>query len=150
MGPFTTSSQWTLTRARRCRSDPLRSHSWRGGRGGRTPAPPRQNAATRSIVVRIDYKGRSVLFTGDRVGKRLTDDDGACKDAEKVMVDRHTGGEVSIKADVLVASHHGGNNGSAACFIQAIDPQFVIFASRSAHQHPRRPQRIGSSPTAST
>jgi competence protein ComEC len=89
-----------------------------------------------SIVVRLDYRGRSVLFTGDTVGRRLTDDDDACKDAEKVMVDRHNAGEVSLKSDVLIAAHHGANNGSAACFIAAVDPQFVIFSAGHAHQHP--------------
>jgi beta-lactamase superfamily II metal-dependent hydrolase len=48
------------------------------------PGPtPAERANAISIVVRLDYKGRSVLFTGDTVGKRLTDDDQACKDAEK-------------------------------------------------------------------
>ena len=99
-------------------------------------ASERANAI--SIVVRLEYKGRSILFTGDTVGKRLTDDDLACKDAEKIMVDRHNVGTVSLKADVLVASHHGGNNGSATCFIQAIAPQFVIFSSGHAHGHPTK------------
>jgi competence protein ComEC len=94
----------------------------------------RRNAI--SVVVRLEYRGRSVLFTGDTVGGRLTDFDDACKDAEKVMVDRHNAGQVSLKADVLIASHHGGNNGSATCFIQAIDPQFVVFSSGHDHQHP--------------
>ena len=94
----------------------------------------RRNAI--SVVVRLDYRGRSVLFTGDTVGKRLSDGDEACKDAEKVMVDRHTAATVSLKADVLIASHHGGNNGSATCFIAAIDPQFVVFSSGHDHQHP--------------
>jgi competence protein ComEC len=96
----------------------------------------RSNAT--SIVVRLNYKGRSLLFTGDTVGKRLTDPDDACKDAEKVMVHRHNAGEVSLKADVLVASHHGANNGSAACFIEAVDPQFVIFPAGYGHEHPTK------------
>ena len=101
------------------------------------PGPTESEAANAiSVVVRLEYKGRSVLFTGDTVGRRLKDPDDACKDAEKVMVDRHNAGAVSLKSDVLVASHHGGNNGSATCFIGAIDPQFVIFSSGSIHQHP--------------
>ena len=40
-----------------------------------------------SIVARLEYMGSSILFTGDTIGKRLTDDDMACKDAEKAMVD---------------------------------------------------------------
>jgi hypothetical protein len=64
--------------------------------------------------------------TADTVGRRLGDDDTACKDAEKVMVDRHNAGQAPLASDVLVAPHHGGNNGSSACFIQAVAPQFVV------------------------
>ena len=94
----------------------------------------RRNAI--SIVLRLEYRGRSVLFTGDTVGRRLTDDDDACKDAEKIMGDRHNAGQVSLKSDVLIAAHHGANNGNATCFIEAIDPQFVIFSAGHDHQHP--------------
>jgi competence protein ComEC len=97
-------------------------------------ASERRNAI--SVVVRLEYRGRSVLFTGDTVGRRLTDPDSGCKDAEKVMVDRHNAGQVSLKSDVVIASHHGGNNGSASCFIAAIDPQFVVFSAGHDHQHP--------------
>jgi len=99
----------------------------------------RRNAL--SIVVRLDYKGRSVLLTGDTVGRRLTDPDTACKDAEKAMVDNHQAGRVSLKADVMIAPHHGGNNGSSRCFIQAVgspasssSPQVTTTSIR-----PRRP-----------
>ena len=50
------------------------------------------------------------------------------------MVDRAT--DLSLKSDVLTASHHGGNNASATCFIQAIQPQFVVFSAGHDHQHP--------------
>jgi beta-lactamase superfamily II metal-dependent hydrolase len=94
----------------------------------------RRNAI--SVVIRLAYRGRSVLFTGDTVGRRLDDDDTACKDAEQVMVNRHTAGTVLLTSDVLVASHHGANNGSATCFIEAIDPDFAIFSAGHDHQHP--------------
>jgi beta-lactamase superfamily II metal-dependent hydrolase len=97
-------------------------------------ASERRNAI--SVVVRLDYRGRSILFTGDTVGRRLTDLDDACKDAESVMVDRHNAGTVALKADVLIASHHGANNGSSACFLKAIAPQFVVFSSGHDYQHP--------------
>lgn len=87
-----------------------------------------------SIVVRLDYQGSSVLFTGDTVGRRKTDPDTACKDAEKVMVDRQA--QVPIASDVLIVPHHGGNNASATCFILAVDPTFVIFPAGHAHDHP--------------
>jgi competence protein ComEC len=45
---------------------------------------------------------------------------------------------VSLKADVLIAPHHAGNNGSSTCFMQAVDPQFVIFSAGHDHGHPSR------------
>ncbi len=86
--------------------------------------------------MRLKYRGRSILFTGDTVGRRLDDHDHACKDAEQVMVECHGAGQVLLKSDVLLASHHGANNGNATCFIEAVDPQFVIFSSGHDHQHP--------------
>jgi len=99
------------------------------------PSPSEQRNVV-SVVARLEYRGRSVLFTGDTIGRRLTAPDDACTDAEKVMVERHEAGAVPLTSDVLVAAHHGGNNGSAACFIEAVDPQFVIFSAGHAHGHP--------------
>ena len=47
----------------------------------------RRNAI--SIVVGLEYRGHSVLFTGDTVGRRTDDLPNACKDAEKIIVGRH-------------------------------------------------------------
>ena len=91
-----------------------------------------------SIVARLDYEGGSVLFSGNTVGRRKDDDPPACKDAEKVMVDRHDAGEVSLESDVMIAPHHGGNNGSATCFIDKVDPEFVIFSAGHQYQHPTK------------
>lgn len=43
---------------------------------------------------------------------------------------------VPLKSDVIVASHHGGNNGNARCFIEAVDPDFVIFSAGHNYHHP--------------
>ena len=95
-----------------------------------------------SIVARLHYDGRSVLFTGDTIGRRKTDEDGACKNAEEFMV--ANSGNVPIRSNVLIAPHHGGNNGSSACFIAAVFggpgervvPRYVVFPSGHAHGHP--------------
>lgn len=91
-----------------------------------------------SIVARLDYRGGSILFTGDTVGRRKSDPNTACKDAEKLMVDNHNAGIVSLKADAMTAPHHGGNNGSSKCFIEAVDPEFVIFSAGHDHEHPTK------------
>lgn len=100
---------------------------------GTGPTPSELRNAI-SIVVRLEYQGKSVLFTGDTVGRRLGDPDTACKDAEKAMVDNVS--NVPIRSDVMIAPHHGGNNGNSACFIAAVDPEFVIFSAGHRHDHP--------------
>ncbi len=82
-----------------------------------------------SIVVRLAYRGNSVLFTGDTVGRRIGDDHSACKDAEAFMFENSA--HVPIRSDVLIAPHHGGDNGSSNCFIVAVDPEFVVFSAGS-------------------
>lgn len=94
----------------------------------------RRNAI--SIVLRLDWDGRSILYTGDTVGRRKGDPESACKDAEAVMAQRHDDGIASLTADVVLAPHHGGDNGSSTCFIQRVSPNFVIFAAGHSHDHP--------------
>ncbi len=91
-----------------------------------------------SIVLRLDYEGGSVLFAGDTIGRRLVDDDDACKDAESFMADRHDAEEISLKADAIIAPHHSGNNGSSTCFVERVDPDAVIFSAGHDHGHPSR------------
>ncbi len=90
-----------------------------------------------SIVIRIAYAGSSILYTGDTVGRRIGDPDSACKDAEKEMVARHEAGVVSLDSDVMVAAHHGADNGNSTCFIEAVSPSAVVFSAGHDHEHPR-------------
>ena len=87
-----------------------------------------------SIVVRLDYAGRSVLYTGDTIGRRIEDPNSVCAFAEAIMV--ANANSVPLASDVIIAPHHGGNNGSSRCFIEAVDPAFVIFAAGHRHDHP--------------
>lgn len=87
-----------------------------------------------SIVIRLEFQGRSILFTGDTVGRRRDDDNSACKDAEKAMVENVAA--IPLDSDVMTAPHHGGNNGSSNCFIRAVDPEFVIFPAGRGQKHP--------------
>ena len=91
-----------------------------------------------SIVVRLDYNGGSVLFSGDVIGRRLDDPaPNACRDAEEMMVNRHTPGTAtSLDSDVIIAPHHGGNNGSSTCFINAVSPSAVVFSAGHQYLHP--------------
>ena len=107
---------------------------WNHWEGSGPTASEKRNAI--SIVVKVEYAGHAILFAGDTVGRRLGDPESACKDAELFMV--NNADIVPIKADVIIAPHHGGNNGSAKCFIEEVDPEFVVFSAGHDHQHPTR------------
>jgi competence protein ComEC len=88
-----------------------------------------------SIVIRLEYDGKSILFTGDEFGK----DPGLnspMEAAEQLMVDNQA--DRPIQSDVLIAAHHGADNGSSTDFLKAVSSTFVIFPAGGSHQHPRQ------------
>lgn len=95
-------------------------------------ANQRRNAL--SIVVRLDFDGKSLLLTGDTVGRSPSRSD--CVAAERLMIEQEAVRPL-LDADVLVAPHHGADNASCAQFIRAVSPQFVVFSAGSRHFHPR-------------
>lgn len=89
-----------------------------------------------SIVIRLSYKNKSILFTGDAVGRHSGDDDeNALIANEKFMV--QNANSIKIDSDVLIAPHHGADNGSSTAFINAVSPEWVIFSSGHEYGHPR-------------
>ncbi len=88
-----------------------------------------------SIVIRLLYDGKSVLFCGDTVGRHIGDPDDACIAAEKAMVENSA--VIPIDSDVIIAPHHGADNGSSTEFIEAVSPDYVIFSAGHEHEHPR-------------
>lgn len=90
-----------------------------------------------SIVVRVEYGGKSLLLTGDTIGRigKANEDPETCLGAEAWMV---ANASPLIDADVLVGQHHGGDNSSARCFIKAVSPRYVVFPAGSArYRHVR-------------
>lgn len=88
-----------------------------------------------SIVIRIYYAGRSILLCGDTVGRHIGDPTDVCIAAERAMVDNAA--VIDLDSDVIVAPHHGADNGSSTLFIEAVDPEFVLLSAGHAHRHPR-------------
>ena len=112
---------------------------WRDGLQTGSPGDPSLPAADRrnalSLVVRFEYGGRSVLLTGDTIGRRRNEPilgNRACRNAEKLM----TEGSVPIDSDILIGQHHGGNNSTSNCFIRAVSPSWVVFSAGRGHGHP--------------
>ena len=89
-----------------------------------------------SAIIRLQFAGHSVLLTGDTVGRHDKKDNSLCGYAERLVV--ANAAVVPIDSDVLVGQHHGANNGTANCFIEAVSPTFVVFSAGHEYKHPRQ------------
>lgn len=78
----------------------------------------------RSCVVMIDTGSVRILLTGDIEAK-----------AEKRLIQQYGQG---LKADVLIAPHHGSRTSSTQAFIDLVSPQQVIFSNgyKNRFRHP--------------
>ncbi len=88
-----------------------------------------------SLVLRLEYKNFSMLFTGDISDK-----------VEKLL----TRNPQNIRANILKGPHHGSRFSNSPEFIKAVNPDTVIFSSgylnRMHHPHPetlKRYQKAG-------
>ncbi len=79
----------------------------------------------RSCVLRVSAPGFAALLTGDIE-----------RGAEARLLEVHPG---ALKADVLVAPHHGSKTSSTPDFVKAVAPKLVVFGAgwRSHFGHPR-------------
>lgn len=93
-----------------------------------------RNNAT-SIVLRLTYKDKSILFTGDAVGRHIGGHQNQLIATEKYMVNNAE--KVTIDSDVLIVPHHGADNGSSTKFINAVSPQWIVVSAGHQHSHPR-------------
>lgn len=76
-------------------------------------------ANDRALVVRMDVAGRSVLLTGDIDAAGMSG-----------LLARERAGEITLRADVLVAPHHGAvRQGVTDDFYAAVSPACVIISS---------------------
>jgi competence protein ComEC len=79
----------------------------------------------RGCVLKVTAPGGSVLVPGD---------------IERLSEDRLLREARSLRADILIAPHHGSRTSSTPAFVQAVKPKDVIFAvgyrNRFGHPHP--------------
>jgi competence protein ComEC len=88
-----------------------------------------------SIVMRLDYAGKSILFCGDAVGRHGDDTNPDALIATEKFIVEHTN-TLPVRAQVMIAPHHGGNNGSSTAFVNAVHPKYVIFSCGHKYHHP--------------
>lgn len=102
---------------------------------GEAPLPKPEHNNALSIVARLEYRGRSILLTGDTVGRFRGDANSRCAYAERIMTE--AAAAWPIASDVLIGQHHGGDNASSNCFIRAVSPKYVVFsAGNKGYRHP--------------
>jgi len=89
-------------------------------------ANPRLKANARSCVLRVSAQGRAILLAGD------------IEAAQEAALLRTGAGQ--LRADVLLAPHHGSGTSSTASFLQAVAPALGIFqvGHRNRYRHPKK------------
>ena len=81
---------------------------------GRIAAPPGMSVNDASLVLRLDFAGRALLFPGDLEA-----------DGESELVGRATAGQ-TVRADVLKVPHHGSRTSSGDEFLDAVQPSLAV------------------------
>lgn len=89
-------------------------------------ANPRLKANARSCVLRVSADGKAILLAGDIE---------AAQEAALLRM-----GAQRLRADVLLAPHHGSGTSSTAAFLQAVGPSLGIFqvGHRNRYRHPKK------------
>lgn len=73
----------------------------------------------RSCVVMIESENNKVLLMGDLEGQA---------EREFVRLYSEQGGDV-LRADVLVAGHHGSKHATSYALLKAVEPEYVVFSA---------------------
>lgn len=85
-----------------------------------------------SIVIRLEYNGKSILFASDIRGMTSQ---GTPTATERFLVENAQARV--IKSNVLIAPHHGSSSSSSMDFIKAVSPEWVIFSAGHRFALPR-------------
>ncbi|WP_020652093.1 DNA internalization-related competence protein ComEC/Rec2 [Massilia niastensis] len=95
------------------------------GPDGASYADPGLKANARSCVLRVSAQGRAILLAADIEAAQ-----------EGALLD---GGARRLRADVLLAPHHGSGTSSTIAFLQAVRPSLGIFqvGYRNRYRHPK-------------
>jgi len=80
------------------------------------------------------YKGVKVLLSWDAVGRHKDDTNHNTLIATEKYLVENAG--ALFKSDILIAPHHGGNNGSSIAFINKVKPNVIIFSASHQYNHP--------------
>ena len=84
-----------------------------------------EDANNYSIVIKLTYKNKSFMFTGD---------------AEKISEDEMLEKGYNLNADVLKIGHHGSNSSTSDKFLKAVNPNFAVICvgKDNSYNHPKK------------
>ncbi|HET8932992.1 MAG TPA: DNA internalization-related competence protein ComEC/Rec2 [Polyangiales bacterium] len=92
---------------------------------------PGFDANDNSMVLRIDYAGRSFLFSGDIEAH-----------AEQQLVAANT----NLRADIFKVPHHGSRTSSSEALLQSVQPNVAVISAGAwnpfGHPHPEVVERL--------
>jgi competence protein ComEC len=92
---------------------------------------PGFDANDNSLVLRIDFANRSLLFSGDIEGH-----------AEQKLVET----AAPLRADILKVPHHGSRTSSSEALLQAVQPEIAVISAGAwnpfGHPHPEVLDRL--------
>ncbi len=77
----------------------------------------------RSIVFRVEYAGRRILVPGDASQVALAE-----------LARLHAAGEIDLRADVLLAPHHGAVVAASRTFYGAVGADWVVVSAQRARR----------------
>jgi len=78
-----------------------------------------------SLVLRLDWEGPRVLFTGD------------IEEAAERLLSRQ-----DVRAPILKAPHHGSDSSSSRAFIEAVDPRIALISAGNTGSRVSNPQAV--------
>jgi competence protein ComEC len=88
---------------------------------GRAALDPVRSENDNSLVVRVDYAGRRLLFTGDLE-----------EEGEEDLVREQ--GAAGLKVDVVKVPHHGSRTSSTQAFVDATSPGWAVISCGLANR----------------
>lgn len=89
----------------------------------------------RSLCFHVNHGGFDMLLCGDLIGRSHGSENAQVESAIADLLENE-----GVEVDVLHVNHHGANNGSAADFVERIDPEIAVVSlgNYNDHSHPHR------------
>jgi beta-lactamase superfamily II metal-dependent hydrolase len=86
-----------------------------------------------SVVMKLVYKGNSILFCGDAVGRDRGGPEDQLIATESFLLQN---AKQYLASTIMISPHHGADNGNSTAYVDAVKPKRVIFSAGHEYNHP--------------